>query len=54
VGALRQQLSAAVARAEAAEGKVAKRDKALRRAEADIRAVEAERDALLHAICRKK
>ena len=31
----------------AAEAKVAKRDKALRRAEADIRAVEAERDALL-------
>ena len=47
IAELREQLSAAVSRAEAAEHKVVKRDKALRRAEGDMRAVEEERDALL-------
>ena len=47
ISVLRADLMAAVARAEEAERKVLKRDKALRRAEGDMRAVEEERDALL-------
>ena len=47
ISVLRADLMAAVARAEEAERKVLKRDKALRRAEGDMRTVEEERDALL-------
>ena len=47
ISVLRADLVAAVARAEEAERKVLKRDKALRRAEGDMRTVEEERDALL-------